>query len=499
MPTLVETLASFVPTLIVRRLAANPAPLAEPAAERFHAAVLYADISGFTPLTERLSRSGPAGVEELSGLLNAYFGELIALIAALGGDVVKFAGDALLAIWPAADEDLPTSVRRAAQCALAAQMSLHQYQAADGIRLSLRVAIGAGRVAMVHIGGVYGRWECLVTGPPLIQIGAAGGLAQPGEVVLAPDAWALVSDVCAGTPILDDKMTRWQDDKVTDTAYQTPSPPHPLTPSSCQAVRLDDVLAPLPLRPLPPFSLVPEMDAALRAYIPGAILSRLVAGQSGWLAELRRVTVMFINLPGIDHSMPLEQAHLVMRALQTELYRYEGSINKLGVDDKGIMLVAALGLPPLAHEDDAARGVLAALAMRAKLQELGLPSAIGVATGRAFCGAVGSDRRREYTMIGDVVNLAARLMQAAGSLQPAQAPGHPLRRGHLPGRPVTPDLRDAAADRRQRQGRSGRDLPADRRADAGAVGHPPPRLADRHGRARGRAGHPGRPDPTAAP
>src|SRR5215207_628504 len=110
MPTLVETLASFVPTLIVRRLAANPAPLAEPTAERFHAAVLYADISGFTPLTERLSRSGPAGVEELSGLLNAYFGELIALIAALGGDVVKFAGDALLAIWPAADEELPTSV-----------------------------------------------------------------------------------------------------------------------------------------------------------------------------------------------------------------------------------------------------------------------------------------------------------------------------------------------------------------------------------------------------
>jgi tetratricopeptide (TPR) repeat protein len=76
-------------------------------------------------------------------------------------------------------------------------------------------------------------------------------------------------------------------------------------------------------------------------------------------------------------------------------------------------VVAALGLPPLAHEDDAARGVQAALAMRQALADLGLDCAIGIATGRAFCGEIGSQQRREYTMIGDVVNLAARLMQAA--------------------------------------------------------------------------------------
>ena len=102
-----------------------------------------------------------------------------------------------------------------------------------------------------------------------------------------------------------------------------------------------------------------------------------------------------------------------MQALQTALYRYEGSINKLNVDDKGVTLVAALGLPPLTHEDDAARGVQAALAMQAKLRELGLRCSIGITSGRAFCGEVGNAPRREYTMIGEVVNLAARLMQAA--------------------------------------------------------------------------------------
>ena len=158
-----------------------------------------------------------------------------------------------------------------------------------------------------------------------------------------------------------------------------------------------------------------EVETALRAYIPGAILARLAAGQSGWLAELRRVTVLFINLPDLTYSTSLDQAQAVMQALQTALYRYEGSLNRIGVDDKGPMLLAALGLPPLAHEDDAVRGVQAALAMQAALRGLGWRCAIGITTGRAFCGSVGNAARREYTMMGDMVNLAARLMQAAAA------------------------------------------------------------------------------------
>ncbi len=58
MPTETSTLASFAPTLILRALARDPAPRAEPSAETFHSAVLFVDITGFTALTERLGQRG---------------------------------------------------------------------------------------------------------------------------------------------------------------------------------------------------------------------------------------------------------------------------------------------------------------------------------------------------------------------------------------------------------------------------------------------------------
>jgi len=189
MPTLPSSLTSYVPDLIVRRLADNPTPPNAPLAERFPAAVLFADISGYTALAERLSRRGPAGIEELTHVLNDSLGQLIALITALGGDVVKFAGDALLVLWPASDEDLASATHRAAQCALALQATLHDTHIVENVRVSIRIGLSAGEVLAAHIGGVYGRWELLAAGEPLRQVAAAERRAAPEEVVLAPAAW----------------------------------------------------------------------------------------------------------------------------------------------------------------------------------------------------------------------------------------------------------------------------------------------------------------------
>jgi len=382
-------LSSYVSALAARRLVGRHEPLREPESEQLAAAVLFADISGFMALTERLAGTGPGGVEELTELLNGCFGELVGLVADHGGDVVKFAGDALLALWPA-DEDLPAVTAQAASCGLAMQRVLHAGELAAGTRLGVRIGIGAGLVSAAHLGGVLGRWEFVVGGPAIAQTCSVEQLARPGDVVLSPEALDQVRDVCAGEQV-------------------------PVGIGQAVALR---VTAVQPLAAAAPLTSVPTRqvaEAALRGYVPGAIVARLAAGQSAWLSELRHVSVVFLRLPDLDDITPgtLQRANDIVCAVQAALYEYEGSVDKLGVDDKGATMVAAFGLPPVAHEDDAVRVVQAALGIQANLRRLGVRYAIGVATGRAFCGSVGNDLRREYTMIGGVVNLAARLMQTA--------------------------------------------------------------------------------------
>lgn len=130
---------------------------------------------------------------------------------------------------------------------------------------------------------------------------------------------------------------------------------------------------------------------------------------------------MFVNL-GIKEQQLLAAArydeamkdvHTIMCEVQKSVYKYEGAINKFLMDDKGSTLIACFGLPPGAHEDDCERGVLAALSICDKLFDMGMSASCGLTYGRVFCGIIGNRVRREYTVLGDSVNLSARLMQRA--------------------------------------------------------------------------------------
>ena len=80
---------------------------------------LFADISGFTKLSESFSKKGRKGSEFLAFCLNRYMELLISIIGKNGGDIIKFAGDALLVIWPQEKgSNEINSCRRAVQCAL---------------------------------------------------------------------------------------------------------------------------------------------------------------------------------------------------------------------------------------------------------------------------------------------------------------------------------------------------------------------------------------------
>jgi class 3 adenylate cyclase len=379
-----DVLASFVSSGARLALANNERPFAGNQAGA--AAVLYADIVGFTTLAEVICRGGSQGVERLGAILNEHFGALVEVVLSARGDVVSFHGDALLAQWPVRNDawigarSLEEAARLAQHCAGQMQRMLHRREIAAGIRLELRIAIGAGDLRELQVGATGKRWVYFIAGAAIQQLRQALVLARPGETVLSAEA-----------------------------AYAT----------SGLRMEVEPVLESLDRQKLGA-RVTAEISLAgtnaWRDFVPRVVQARVLAGQAEWLAELRRVCVLFAGIGGLDFDEPQagERASSMVARVQEVLHDLHGYFHQFLVDDKGTVLVAAFGVPPFAHEDDAMRALRFGRELRRIASGLGLESSIGIGRGRLFCGPIGSAIRRDYAMIGETMNLCSRLMQEAG-------------------------------------------------------------------------------------
>ena len=136
--------------------------------------------------------------------------------------------------------------------------------------------------------------------------------------------------------------------------------------------------------------------------------------------ERRWITVMFADLSGFtalsERSDPEEVRAMVDRSMAEMgevVTQFGGSVDKV----IGDALMAVFGAP-VAHEDDPERGVRCALEIQRRVSERaetfgGLSVRIGVNTGDVIFAPVGPEGRRDLTVIGDTVNVAARLQAAA--------------------------------------------------------------------------------------
>ena len=332
-------LESFVPGSTLHRLATVSSFELEAGAHPFECALIFVDISGFTALTERLAGEGSRGAEEVRELLNACFAPLVDVILAHGGLIEKFAGDATLALWPvdeaagARQGGLPEAVRRAVGCAHEIQDTLNGLEVRE-TRLHLKTAVVAGEAWATLTGGIEGRWESMVAGRVMGQIAPVLSQARPGDLVISSAAVDLAASWLEGKRLKGGGLL------------------------------FEHLVDPLPPRPLPSPVLDDATRRTLTAFVPFSIQSRLEAGHTGWLAEFRRVTILFVNLgtrPFVEGS--LASLHDAIRALQRSIYRFGGGLNQLVTDDKGTCLIAAWGLAFRNYDDNASRSLRAAMDM----------------------------------------------------------------------------------------------------------------------------------------
>ena len=364
-----ETLAAFVP-----RLAVELGRGVVPSWTSVEGSMLSADISGFTALSEKLAGKGKAGAEEITSLINTCFTALIESAYQYGGEVIKFGGDALLILFRGDNHE-----RRAADAGLLMQRALHSSPAAKRANLTMTVGAAAGPFDVFLVGSGYR--ELLITGPRATEVIRLEGEAAKGDTLVD----TLIAERLPADMKLRDEHGGWV---ITGSTGDEPSGPGE--------------------RHLG--------DGDLSPYVPAAVVEQLSAfADLG--GEHRLVTVGFTMVIGV--------------AAQLERLGPDGVATALGqIVDDVVEACDAYGVTVL-HTDIAPDGlkfVLCAGApvspgdttdalLQAALQIAGSTSPFvirqGVQAGRVFAGFLGSPYRRTYTLMGDPVNTAARMLGKA--------------------------------------------------------------------------------------
>lgn len=340
----------------------------------------FVDLSGFTKLSERLARRGRIGAEELTEVLNRVFGQMLELAYERGGALLKFGGDALLLHFVG-----PAHAIHAACAAVEMRSALReaaQFKTSVG-RVPLRMSVGihSGIVHMFKVGASHR--ELVVTGPAATQVASMESAADAGEILLSPETARLLPAGAVGASKGPGFLLRWR---------RAPLPTERAVPR--RMVSIESVAECLPV--------------VLRSY--------LATGAPE--PEHRVATVGFVKFQGVDELMAGGGPDAVAVALDEILSVVQMAADTAVVtllatdlDKDGGKLILVTGVPNAQDDDD---GRMLRALRRIIEADTRLTVRVGVNRGHVFAGEVGSAYRATFTVMGDTVNLAARLMATAG-------------------------------------------------------------------------------------
>ncbi len=346
--------------------------------------LVLVDISGFTPLSERLARRGRIGAEQLTDVLNAVFGDMLRTVYNRGGALVKFGGDALLLLFRDKDH-----ARQAADAAVemrgALRSSTATRQHLGSADLRLTAGVYSGPVHLFRPGSIH--HELIVAGPGADSVARLEKQASPGQIMVSQQT-ALALPASATRPSDGDGLLlRWRSARGAETGWTARR-------------RVD--------------------DAMVRKCIPIALREHLEHGPPD--PDHRQAVAAFVSFTGLSQLLEREGPG----ALADHLQRIVGSVQEhareegatflaTDVDRDGGKIILATGVPAAGEDPDGQM----LRTVRSIIDDVGsLGVRAGVARGHVFAGDVGLSYRRTYTVIGRTVNIAARLAAAAptGSL-----------------------------------------------------------------------------------
>lgn len=333
-----------------------------------HAAVLFVDLSGYSKITAALAHRGAHAISEV---VNDYLDKLLRIIHSIGGDVVKFAGDAVLVVWEGTAEKLKTNVMAAAWCALELQAKegVHPVEI-EGQQTNLAFRIHCGLACGVLESEVFEapthvnmqRLYHSVGGKPVDEIGELVDLAASGEVCISEECVDLLKD-CGAFRDVSPQITKPKilSELNLDAASKRELDEHTRTIIADRDLRRESKIE--------------------EEFIHPTVLRLLSHGGNSptQIAQMRNLCVLFIAM--VANGSALNWLLEVQRILD----RNRCPIVQIIDDDKGVHLVAAINL-----YDAIPECAFLGIQVCKELLEREVGCAIGMAMGSTFCGVTGS-------------------------------------------------------------------------------------------------------------
>ncbi|KAJ3416420.1 hypothetical protein HDV05_001578 [Chytridiales sp. JEL 0842] len=473
------------------------------------AMVAMIDISGYSSITSSLTALGKLSSELITNTVGSYMDQVVTVIFAFGGDVIKFLGDAILICFSKLPGESESELaERATYCCLYISAHLksvsidldkavqdykrHTYDATidskatpnsaytslgnppaaglsayesvkltdinAAVTLEIHVALTSGMVEHVIMGLEGKRMDYAIHGPCMNDLGKILDSTKRGELGISESTMMLFS-----------KRVR----KVIDQLCSDPSDEFITVRSTDTMLALCELLSSLPsyqkfkggLEPDATERNIPQVveefseDAysILRLFLNEALLHKLEVSnslkgnhtsidkrantispmsitlppntpeypasplkavsslsrrpttQNFFPSEFRSVSVIFVKLKSDFNS---QNAQTIFETFVAILKKWEGTFQQFAVDDKGQTMLGCFGLPPWTHERDALYALKAAVEFEAAYQDLkcGGEISISVASGELLFSRLGNQERADTSLLGDTVNVAARLM-----------------------------------------------------------------------------------------
>jgi class 3 adenylate cyclase len=369
-----QELTAHVPVVLLQHLREAPDALVR----SLDASVLFADVSGFTRLSEKLARRGKEGAERLTDVINACFTALLAEAYENGASLIKFGGDAML-LWFDGDDHSGRACTAAVAMRKALRELVRSETGPDKVKLRMSIGIHSGRYDTFLVGGSH--HEYLIAGPAASRAVEMEAIADASQIVVSNETADLLPAPCLGSEAGPGRLLSRSPMSPGQPRRELPQAPVELV-ASCLSTELRAHLFAAPA--------APEHRTATIAFIQFGSFDQLIADEGVRVAAQR-----------LDE---------LVRTVQEAADHYEVCFLGSDIAANGGKLLLSAGAPRVVGDDE--ERIL--LALRQVIDATPkLPIRVGVNRGPVFAGEVGPFYRRTYTVMGDAVNLTARLMAKA--------------------------------------------------------------------------------------